>query len=1540
MDDDGIIQRSSFLSIMSIDFAEKEKEIKKVFRSPEVKKYALKTLEKIEEVYQEIKSKWELYSKGNLEYKDSILSDINFIYNNLTQKANFPKILDVSDLKALSAFFSPIRRDCAGLKQHIEQNESTEEKNNFSPKPQVYQELTRLLIEEQEDLDKLFFFKSFLGVLKKRISDKNPQPASIYFAYAWPAEEEMAKEHWVQNFLLFLKKHFELAGLSTIRLDIVSNRYGGNIYEYMEQAETNEYVILFGTESLRKKHSQGLAAVCTEIIHILRKREKDNKKGIMRVFPVLLNGSARESFPVEYERYITIRDWREKGYLANFKELYLELFTLSPEHYLSEVQKIWDEKLASLPKVESSSIKNMLNSYEKKRLEINNQFFLDRIDLPNTSSSIVITDSPKIVLPQECVLSKGKKISKFKKLFLSILLLFSFYFFFFQKDILIQKSPNINKTEGGLRGVHSDFIGRKFYLAKIKQAFQSRREEKETSVVVLWGEGGVGKSELSIAFANMHRRNYSLIYWIEAGQEVTYDRSYRNLASQLNISCKEKDPLELVRNKVHQYLEETSFSRPWLLIFDNLEEVTDLPNRGYGDVLISSRSKEFWSSFHCLQVLPFTEEEGLELFGKIIGTEESSYRKEILQELDYFPLALNQAAHYISANVSISEEEYLKLLRQNKAFVLEHMPSDKRYPFTLAASWEVTLADLHKKHPDALNWLFFCSYLGPDPIPQSWLDNWLEFFNKEKSRDTFLSNLQVNKIINILNDYSLLHYNKKAKEISFHRLRLEVVRNSKGIKRNLIQDVLTFMMAQVSGLERVSEMERHNEKWGKMQKWVPHACWILDQFIQLNHRNDEFVMIANILGNWSYVKGMYDVAERFYKRGLDMNLSVKDENKQHKMLLGDNLAWTLMSQGRNREAEELLRSNLGECRKLYGEKDPQFYFATNSLVIILTRVGKYKEAVKLAETNLELSKNLYGEGTPYSTDSVHNLAEAVEGLGQYERAEKLFKQAFSCYQILYDKKHPYVAITTHNLSKILGKLGKYKEQERELDQTVSLYKTLYGSEHIYVMRAVGELGVCLINQGKYQKAIELLRNVLKTVQQKASTDYFVVSDALDNLAFGLEKTGSFKEAKKLHEKALKLRKQILGEEHFFIVESLHHLQFALRNLGEYRQEAVVCKNALAIAEKIHGEEHPQVANSWHYLGIAYRELGKYREAKECIEKALTMKRNLLGKEHPYTADSIHHLAWVLAKQGKYKEAEAFHKEAVEIRKKILGVEHRDVATSICHLGWIYRKEGRYAEAKILQKKACRMRKKLLGKLHFDVADSYHRLGIISREQGKYREAKRLHAKALSVLKVSIQNEEHPHVADSLCHIAQVLEKQGEYRKAKHLYKQALCIRKKVLGEEHPKIADSLHCLARISSQQGKYDKAFQQYQKVLQMRKKLLGEEHPDIASTIQDVAFTLGQQEKYEEAQRLFQQAIDYRKKLLGEGHPRVADSLYRLAKLYEKRKNYKEAEDLYKKSLDLRRNCLGERHPETIESRTSWFRLLSMKVQNDRAMTVLDSL
>ena len=74
------------------------------------------------------------------------------------------------------------------------------------------------------------------------------------------------------------------------------------------------------------------------------------------------------------------------------------------------------------------------------------------------------------------------------------------------------------------------FIGRESEFNAMREALQPDDPSPEHRRLVLGGTGGIGKTQLAIAYAKRHHNAYESISWLNANSEATLKDSLRSMA--------------------------------------------------------------------------------------------------------------------------------------------------------------------------------------------------------------------------------------------------------------------------------------------------------------------------------------------------------------------------------------------------------------------------------------------------------------------------------------------------------------------------------------------------------------------------------------------------------------------------------------------------------------------------------------------------------------------------------------------------------------------------------------------------------------------------------------------------------------------------------------------------------------------------------------------------------------------------------------------------------------------------------------------------
>jgi tetratricopeptide (TPR) repeat protein len=636
------------------------------------------------------------------------------------------------------------------------------------------------------------------------------------------------------------------------------------------------------------------------------------------------------------------------------------------------------------------------------------------------------------------------------------------------------------------------------------------------------------KSQIAIEycyrFRDQHRESH--VFWIHVSTVSRMNQAYKDIARKLGIpGC--SDPNVDIFQLVSDWLSDDAHG-PWLLVLDNADDmeiffgnnsnpfllgseqtsplVKYLPRSSNGSMLITTRDKRAGERLadreKAIKVLPMAEPDSEALlFSKV--AEEGSWDKtrtsELLEVLGYLPLAITQAAAYISEN-GIPIEEYLEAFRANNSeiqdLLSEDLPDHRRdfeSQSSVIRTWKVSFDQIRKQKPRAAEILSLMAVLDRQGIPKMLLrrdgEQGVEF-------TTALGTLQA---------FSLVTAEKGGAGFEIHRL------------------------VQVS-------TQRWLELQGETAKWQEEALKVLSAAFP-----------SGSYGTWVSCETLFPHAQAVARY-----VFTSDQNLLQRAELLKKMSYYERGQGRYNLAYEKGSDALSIQEMVLGPEHPETLTSMDNLGVVLEKQGKYEAAEEMHRQALELREKVLGPEHLDTLASINDLAVVLAEQGKYEVAEEMHRQALELRKKVLGPEHPATLASMNNLGVVLAEQGKYKAAEEMHRQALELCKKVLGPKYPETLTSIDNLRVVLKKQGKYEAAEEMHRQALELREKVLGPEHLDTLASINDLAVVLAEQGKYDAAKEMHRQALELHKKVLGPEHPNTLISINNLRLVLQEQNKYK----------------------------------------------------------------------------------------------------------------------------------------------------------------------------------------------------------------------------------------------------------------------------------------------------------------------------------------------------------------------------------------------------
>ncbi len=679
------------------------------------------------------------------------------------------------------------------------------------------------------------------------------------------------------------------------------------------------------------------------------------------------------------------------------------------------------------------------------------------------------------------------------------------------------------------------FKGRDDVLKKLKSRLDDNKPTAITQAIE--GLGGIGKTRLAIEFGwwVWENKKAPAVFFIGAETPERLHASLASLADEkyLNLPGLKEDEQY---DAVFHWLNGNS---GWLMLLDNADteeaakSVEDLlPRLANGRVVITSRYKR-WSASVNPHSLDLLEPEQAAQFlldrtaGRRIQTDDDKkLAGQLVEELDWLPLALEQAAAYIAHN-QCSFADYLHQWSSERQNVLDwYDERQMKYPYSVAVTWQRTFEQLG---PPSSALLHLSAFLAPEMIPSKMFEESIDIVKEAVElltgkKPTKKSKIKIGDILSELAAYSMITRQKEG--FTVHGILQEVIRS-----RILEESRPGWIQKALQIVDNFTPTHSDDVRtWPVLDVLRPHAELIARTADEI-HITEPTSRLMNQLGLYLKTKGLYNEAEPMYRRALKIDEASLGPDHPDVAIRLNNLAELLRVTNRLSEAEPMLRRVVEIFEKSLGKNHPNVAAALNNLAQLLKSTDRLSEAEPMYRRALEIREKALGPDHPDFATSLNDLANLLKDTNQLSEAEPMYQQVLQIYESSFGPDHPWVATALNNLALLLKATNRLSEAEPMYRRALKIDEASFGPDHPNVAIDLNNLAALLRDTNRLSEAEPMYRRVVEIFEKSLGRNHLNVAAALNNLATLLWATNRLSEAEPLIRRALKIFEDSLGPDH-------------------------------------------------------------------------------------------------------------------------------------------------------------------------------------------------------------------------------------------------------------------------------------------------------------------------------------------------------------------------------------------------------------------------
>ena len=834
-----------------------------------------------------------------------------------------------------------------------------------------------------------------------------------------------------------------------------------------------------------------------------------------------------------------------------------------------------------------------------------------------------------------------------------------------------------------------EFVGRADECRQIDNLLKNRRKP-----VILWGFGGIGKTELAIEYGRRYQ---------QAGRGkvffVRFAGSFRDTLigpvadafsgySKVDPATRKPKPQEQILQEVLQMLGE--YGQDDLLIIDNV----DHPGQDFDRLTAESSYKKLMGLPIRLVLTTRTEQEGQVQVGPLAKAELRTIMRRFCSASIASDAELDALIDAVNGH-TLAVELMARMLRADRRMkpvaLLERLNTvgglNREKDVRISSQKDRTKEGSGEKERiyEHLRILFDCS--GLDDIEQMLLRH--GFLIPDMGMDsTLFLDCEPEDAAESLDQLISLGWLQESqgenRVLTMHPLVREVVWGELQPDGDNCDAFLDTLKKQYGPKEAYSarKLEQAAETFARAAGILP-----AEQPKQATFFSQSGCLFGEL--------GDYHKQLEFLQKAIAIHEKVLPPDHPNLVFLYNNVGCAWGDLGDHHKQLEFFQKALAIQEKIFLPDHPDLGSIYNNIGYAWGQLGDHHKELEFYQKALAIREKVLLPDHPLLATSYNNIGYAWGHLGDHHEELEFYQKALAIWEKVLLPDHPDLAVSYNNMGSAWGALGDHYKQLEFYQKAIAIMEKVLPPDHPNLATSYNSVGGAWGELGDHHKQLEFYQKALSIREKVLPPDHPDLATSYNNVGSAWGELGYHYKQLTFYEKALAIREKVLLPDHSDLAASYNNIGYAWGELGNAHKQLAFYQKALSIWEKILPPDHPNLATGCNNVGYAWGELGDHHKELEFYQKALSIREKVLPPDHPDLATSYNNVGSAWGELGYHHKQLTFYKKTLAIREKVLPPDSPSLATIYTNIGCTFSDLGDYVTALKWHLKAFAIREKVL-----------------------------------------------------------------------------------------------------------------------------------------------------------------------------------------------------------------------------------------------------